>query len=97
MGTAHKAHYCVKLVSQACQVNNRRFERHFRRVADGTPHHWMDNLRFHDAKMNLALGKAIKVVAIDVGFSGVSQFCHWFRRRCGMSASAFVKGLPKPT
>jgi AraC family transcriptional regulator len=66
------------------------FSRMFKRSTGVSPHQYLCNLRLERAKLLLADDRApIIEIAYEVGFSNPSQFSAFFRKRTGLSPSAY--------
>jgi AraC-like DNA-binding protein len=66
------------------------FLRTFKRVTGVTPHQYVLRTRLREAAVRLSQGFArVLDVALDCGFSDVSNFNHAFRREFGVNPRAY--------
>jgi AraC-like DNA-binding protein len=75
-----KCGYKASTVAEGCGVTLRFLENYFHLRFATTPHTWSLRVRMSDAERLLAQGMAVKVVALELGYSKVGNFCRDFKR-----------------
>jgi len=87
---AEIANYKVCKMAALCGLSIRQLERDFRRHLGCSPVSWLSERRMQSARERLLAGDPVKVVALDLGFKHVPNFCEWFKNESGMTAKEFV-------
>ena len=82
----------VAAMADHCGLTERSLLRRFKRATGQTPADYIQTLRIEEAKQVLETSTSpIDKVAEDVGYTETSSFRNAFRKRVGMSASAYRK------
>ena len=82
----------VAAMADHCGLTERSLLRRFKRATGQTPADYIQTLRIEEAKQVLETSTTpIDEVAEDVGYTETSSFRNAFRKRVGMSASAYRK------
>ncbi len=80
----------VTELSAAAGMSVDHFSRMFKRSTGLAPHQYLSDIRLERAKRLLAEGRApIIDIAYEIGYANPSQFSAFFRKRTGLSPSAF--------
>jgi AraC-like DNA-binding protein len=87
---ADVADYKVSKMAALCGLSIRQLQRDFRRYQGCSPQMWLSEQRMRVAQVRLLAGEPVKVVALDLGFKHVPNFCEWFKSVSGMTAKEFV-------
>lgn len=82
---AHRAGYSTEKLAALCGCSVRQLERFWRRRHGSSPKEWLAKLQMETARTMLREGKAVKCVALEVGFRSASHFARAFRGRFGLS------------
>ncbi len=95
---ARRAGYDLQTAAQLVGVSVRQFERLCQRELGRTPTEWLDRERMAAAVQLLTEGLAVKVVALQLGYSRPANFSRDFKRHFGQSPKVFappqLHGLP---
>jgi AraC family transcriptional regulator len=84
----------VTELSATVGMNVDHFSRMFKRSTGLAPHRYLDNIRLERAKQLLAEGrKAMIDIAFEIGYANPSQFSAFFRKRTGLSPTAFRRSV----
>lgn len=65
------------------------FIRLFKRIYHTTPHQYLIQVRIEKAKLKLQQGCPVSEVCTTVGFDSISSFAGLFKRRVGITPSAY--------
>ena len=87
---AEVADYKVCKMAALCGLSIRQLQRDFRRYQGCSPQMWLSERRMRVAQDRLLAGEPVKVVALDLGFKHVPNFCEWFKSVNGITAKEFV-------
>ena len=87
---AEVADYKVSKMAALCGLSIRQLQRDFQRYQGCSPQMWLSERRMRVAQERLLAGEPVKVVALDLGFKHVPNFCEWFKNQSGMTANEFV-------
>ncbi len=90
MELAKQSKFTAELLAQRLKVSRWQLQRYTKRLFCQSPQRWLNDQRLILAAELLKNCSSIKKVALDLGFSDGSQFCHQFRRRYSRSPSEFV-------
>ena len=74
-----------------CKLSPRQLQRQFRRYLGCSPQRWLDSERLEVAQKRLLRGDRIKEIALELGFSDSSHFCHHFKAALRLTPSEFVE------
>jgi AraC-like DNA-binding protein len=74
-------------------MGRRTFTRMFRRETRMTFAAWRQHVRLMEAVSQLATGKHVTTVALDVGYSGPSAFAAMFRRAFGLAPTEYLASI----
>src|SRR5262245_44018978 len=77
------ANYRVRKLAGLCGLSIRQLQRDFRRHLGTTAQAWLNERRLQLARARLLGGEPVKVVALDLGFKHVPNFCEWFKAESG--------------
>jgi AraC-like DNA-binding protein len=91
---AEAADYKVSKMAALCGLSTRQLQRDFRRHLGCSPQAWLSEQRMQAARERLLAGEPVKVVALDLGFRHVPNFCEWFKTVNGTTAKEFVLSQP---
>lgn len=87
----------VTELSAAVGMNVDHFSRMFKRSTGLAPHRYLDSIRLERAKRLLAEGRAAMIdIAYEIGYANPSQFSTFFRKRTGLSPTAFRRSVLTP-
>src|SRR5215471_5786071 len=87
---AEAADYKVSRMAALCGLSIRQLQRDFQRYLGCAPGTWLSEQRLLAARERLLAGEPVKVVALDLGFKHVPNFCGWFKTESGVTAKQFV-------
>jgi AraC-like DNA-binding protein len=87
---AAAANYRVGKMAALCGISIRQLQRDFRRALDDSPRAWLHRQKLQLARSRLLAGDPVKNVALDLGFKHVPNFCEWFKKVNGATATEFV-------
>src|SRR5262245_24041940 len=87
---AEAAGYKASKMAELCGLSIRQLQRDFRRHLGCSPQEWLSERRLRAARERLLVGEPVKVVALNLGFKHVPNFCEWFKAVNGMTAKEFV-------
>ena len=90
---AAAANYKVGRMASLCGVSIRQLQRDFRRRVGSSPQAWLHERKMHVARERLLAGEPVKIVALDLGFKHVPNFCEWFKALNGITATGQIKQL----
>ncbi len=93
---AQRADYNLQTVAQLVGVSVRQLERLCQRELGCTPTEWLDRERMAAAVRLLTEGQAVKVVALQLGYSRPANFSRDFKRHFGRPPSALVPQHASP-
>lgn len=89
-GSHGDAHLSIPEVAKAVGISPFHFIRQFEAVFGTTPHQFRIAARLERAKRLLVAGELpVTEVCLEVGFSSLGSFSHMFKRRVGVSPSAY--------
>jgi AraC-like DNA-binding protein len=84
----------VEEVARQAAISPAHFIRQFEAVFGATPHQFRTHWRLDRAKRLLAAGHhSVTEACIELGFSSLGSFSDMFRRRVGVSPSAYQRRL----
>ncbi|MBI2256033.1 MAG: helix-turn-helix transcriptional regulator [Proteobacteria bacterium] len=75
-------------------ASDRTIERLFMQETALTFHRWREQMRVLKSLTLLQGGRAVKNVALELGFANPSTFITMFRKTMGMTPGAYLKGAP---
>ena len=75
-------------------ASDRTIERLFMQETGLTFHRWREQMRVLKSLTLLQSGRAVKNVALELGFANPSTFITMFRKIMGMTPGAYLKGAP---
>ncbi|RVT84248.1 helix-turn-helix domain-containing protein [Rhodobacteraceae bacterium CCMM004] len=82
----------VAVMAERAQMTERGFLRRFKKATGQAPADYIQTLRIEEAKQMLeTTATSIEVISAEVGYSEPSSFRTAFRKRVGLSASAYRK------
>jgi AraC-like DNA-binding protein len=88
---AKKAQYNPRKLAAECHISLSQLDRYFRFRFLKTPGVWLRQVRLQEgARMLLYPGSSVKAVALELGYSDSSQFCHEFKRQFGCTPYMYV-------
>lgn len=87
---AQRAGYDLQTAARLVGVSVRQLERLCQRELGCTPTEWFDRERMAVAVRLLTEGQAVKVVALQLGYSQPANFSRDFKHHFGQSPSAFA-------
>jgi len=90
---AHQAGYDLQAAARLLQTSLRQLERECQRELRCTPRDWFQQERMKLATQLLADGQPVKVVALHLGYTQLSNFSRDFKRHFGQTPRAFA---PRP-
>jgi AraC-like DNA-binding protein len=79
-------------VARAAGMSRRTVTRLFRRETGMSFVAWRQHVRLLDALSQLAVGRSVTTVSLDVGYRSPSAFTAMFRRRFGVAPSRYFAG-----
>ena len=94
---AEAADYKVSKMAALCGLSIRQLQRDFQRYQGCSPQMWLSERRMRVAQKRLLAGDPVKVVALDLRFKHVPNFCEWFKNVSGMTANEFVSSRTTKT
>jgi AraC-like DNA-binding protein len=83
----------LRALARAAGMSPYHLLRVFRRGFGETPHELLTRVRVERAKAALRAGRSVTETCLDVGFSSLGSFSALFRRRVGVSPSAYQRSL----
>jgi AraC-like DNA-binding protein len=84
----------IEDIARAARLSSSHFTRQFEAVFGATPHQYRIRCRLDLARELLAAGNhSVTEVCLEVGFSSLGSFSDLFRRRIGVSPSAYQRRL----
>ncbi|WP_438969759.1 AraC family transcriptional regulator [Methylophaga sp.] len=83
-------------MSQLAFMSRSKFADEFRRVVGQTPGDYLIDWRISVAQSELKKGKPVSVVANEVGYENSSALSKAFKRKTGLSPSAWLKSYLQP-
>lgn len=87
---ARECLYDERRIAEHCTVSVRQLQRYFLDDLGRTPKAWLNEQRMIAARNLLFEGKAVKMVASQLGFKQTSHFCREFKRSYRMTPSEFL-------
>ena len=91
VGLAHKAKYCPSEFARLLNLSEWQLHRRFHRMFKCTPGDWLAEQQLKKAKACLWAEGFAKGAAAETGFEHASNFCRWFKRRTGMTPTAYAR------
>ena len=88
----------LEALARAAHVSPRHFSRSFRRTFGETPHQYLLTRRLERARHLLrTTDRSVAQICLDVGFASVGSFTTTFRRRVGVTPTAYRRANPSPS
>jgi AraC-like DNA-binding protein len=88
----------VAALARAAFVSPAHFSRQFRRAFGETPHQYLLTRRLERARHLLrTTDRSVAEICLDVGFASVGSFTTTFRRRVGVTPTAYRRANPSPS
>jgi len=92
---AHRAQFKPARLALICDVSLRTVQRHFSKQYGMKVGEWLRSVRLHNAYWRLRKGDSVKEIAIDLGYTQVSNFSRDFKRFHGFCPS-LIRGHRLP-
>lgn len=86
--------YSIARMAEGKKMSRQHLRRRFLQSLGANPKEWIETQRLEAAMRLLSAGKAVKEVAIELGFSHSSHFSRFFQRKTGHSPRQFQENVP---
>lgn len=82
----------LKEISSVAMLSENHFLRNFKRVYNSSPFQYITRLKIADAKRQISeTDKSITDIALNLGYSSLSNFSYYFKSMVGLSPAEFRK------